>query len=70
MSLANTLWGAPRIHGELLKLGIEIGQTSVAIHGKDEETPISRVEDVHPHAGYDEAIACAKVHGLKLPSLS
>jgi hypothetical protein len=30
MSLANPLWGAPRIHGELLKLGIEAGQTSVA----------------------------------------
>ena len=30
MSVANPLWGAPRIHGELLKLGIEIGQTSVA----------------------------------------
>ena len=30
MSTANPLWGAPRIHGELLKLGIEIGQTSVA----------------------------------------
>jgi transposase InsO family protein len=30
MSLANPLWGAPRIHGELLKLGIEVGQTSVA----------------------------------------
>jgi transposase InsO family protein len=30
MSLANPLWGAPRIHGELLKLGIEIGQTTVA----------------------------------------
>ncbi len=30
MSLANPLWGAPRIHGELLKLGIVIGQTSVA----------------------------------------
>ena len=30
MSLANPLWGAPRIHGELLKLGINIGQTSVA----------------------------------------
>jgi hypothetical protein len=29
MSIANPLWGAPRIHGELLKLGIEIGQTSV-----------------------------------------
>ena len=30
MSLANPLWGAPRIHGELLKLGINVGQTSVA----------------------------------------
>jgi transposase InsO family protein len=30
MSIANPLWGAPRIHGELLKIGIEIGQTSVA----------------------------------------
>ena len=30
MSLANPLWGAPRIHGELLKLGVDIGQTSVA----------------------------------------
>jgi hypothetical protein len=30
MSLATPLWGAPRIHGELLKLGIDIGQTSVA----------------------------------------
>jgi hypothetical protein len=29
MRLANPLWGAPRIHGELPKLGIEIGQTSV-----------------------------------------
>jgi hypothetical protein len=30
MSIANPLWGAPRIHGELLKLGVDIGQTSVA----------------------------------------
>src|ERR1700726_2902454 len=30
MSGANPLWGAPRIHGELLKLGIDVGQTSVA----------------------------------------
>jgi transposase InsO family protein len=30
MSLANPLWGAPRIYGELLKLGIDVGQTSVA----------------------------------------
>src|SRR5690242_19556245 len=27
---ANPLWGAPRIHGELLKLGIDVGQISVA----------------------------------------
>src|SRR5262245_19174471 len=30
MSIANPLWGAPRIHGELLRLGIDVGQTSVA----------------------------------------
>src|SRR5262245_43572862 len=29
MSRENSLWGAPRIHGELLKLGIDIGETSV-----------------------------------------
>src|SRR5438045_1777095 len=30
MSLDNPLWGAPRIHGELLKLGFEVAQSSVA----------------------------------------
>ncbi|OYY42758.1 MAG: hypothetical protein B7Y08_29610 [Rhodospirillales bacterium 24-66-33] len=30
MSLANPLWGAARIHGELLKLGIEVAQSTVA----------------------------------------
>jgi len=30
MSVENPLWGAPRIHGELLKLGFEISQSSVA----------------------------------------
>ena len=29
MSLANPLWGAPRIHGELLKLGIDVSQATV-----------------------------------------
>ena len=29
MSRDNPLWGAPRIHGELLELGIDIGETSV-----------------------------------------
>ena len=30
MSRANPLWGAPRIHGELLKLGIEVSQAPVS----------------------------------------
>jgi hypothetical protein len=30
MSMENLLWGAPRIHGELLKLGFELAQSSVA----------------------------------------
>ena len=30
MSRANWLWGAPRIHGELLKLGIDVAQSTVA----------------------------------------
>src|SRR5882724_429844 len=32
MSAENPLWGAPRIHGELLKLGFEVAQSSVAKH--------------------------------------
>jgi len=30
MRQANPLWGAPRLHGELLKLGLEISQATVA----------------------------------------
>ena len=30
MSQANPLWGAPRIHGELLKLGFDVAQSTVA----------------------------------------
>src|SRR5258705_8657154 len=30
MSIENPLWGAPRIHGELLKLGLAVAQSSVA----------------------------------------
>jgi hypothetical protein len=32
MSLENPLWGAPKIHGELLKLGIEVAQSTVSIY--------------------------------------
>ena len=41
MANANPLWGAPRIHGELLKLGIEISERTVStlIQRKDPKPP-------------------------------
>jgi hypothetical protein len=30
MNRANPLWGSPRIHGELLKLGFDLAQSTVA----------------------------------------
>src|ERR1700756_5454587 len=42
MSIVNPLWGAPRIHGELLKLGIDIGQTSVAKYMAKRRRPPSQ----------------------------
>jgi transposase InsO family protein len=42
ISIANPLWGAPRIHGELLKLGIDIGQTSVAKYMAHRRAPPSQ----------------------------
>ena|SRR6266849_4614796 len=51
MSLANPLWGAPRIHGELLKLGIDIGQTSIAKYmARRRRPPVSGVEDLSPQS--------------------
>jgi Integrase core domain len=32
MSFENPLWGAPKIHGELLKLGIDIAQSTISIY--------------------------------------
>jgi transposase InsO family protein len=42
MSIANPLWGAPRIHVELLKLGVDIGQTSVAKYMARRRAPPSQ----------------------------
>jgi hypothetical protein len=42
MSIANPLCGAPRIHGELLKLDIAIGQTGVAKYMAKRRGPPSR----------------------------
>jgi transposase InsO family protein len=42
MSRANPLWGAPRIHGELLKLGIDVGQATVAKYMAKRRRPPSQ----------------------------
>src|SRR5260370_25434912 len=42
MSLENPLWCAPRIHGELLKLGFEVAQSSVAKYMVERRGPPSQ----------------------------
>ena len=42
MSVKNPLWGAPRIHGELLKLGFEVAQSSVAKYMVKQHRPPSQ----------------------------
>jgi len=32
MSFENSLWGATKIHGELLKLGIAVAQSTVSVY--------------------------------------
>jgi putative transposase len=42
MAAANPLWGAPRIHGELRKLGIDIGERTVSRLTPKRRTPPSQ----------------------------
>jgi len=42
LSRNNPLWGAPRIHGELLKLGIEITEPTVAKYMLRQRKPLSQ----------------------------
>src|SRR5215472_3903764 len=42
MSMENPLWGAPRIHGELLKLGFQVAQSSVAKYMAKRRRPPSQ----------------------------
>jgi hypothetical protein len=42
MCVENPLWGAPRIHGELLKLGFEIAQSTVAKYMVKQQGPPSQ----------------------------
>ncbi len=48
MSRENPLRGAPRIHGELLKLGIDIGETSVRKDMVRHSKPSSQTERTFP----------------------
>jgi hypothetical protein len=41
-SVDNPLWGAPRIHGELLRLGFDVGQTTVAKYMAKRRRPPSQ----------------------------
>ena len=43
MATANPLWGAPRIHGELQKLGISVSQATVAKYVPRRDTPPSQL---------------------------
>jgi putative transposase len=42
MSRANPLWGAPRIHGELLKLGLDVCQSTVVTYMVRHRRPTSQ----------------------------
>jgi hypothetical protein len=60
MSIANPLWGAPRIHGELLKLGINVGQTSVAKYMARSRGPPSQGWKTFLRIEVDDALAIAE----------
>ena len=65
MSNANPLWGAPRIHGELLKLGLEVSHATVAKymirrHGRPSPTWRSFLRN--------EAIGIAAIDMFVVPS--
>ena len=67
MSNANPLWGAPRIHGELLKLGIDVGQTSVAKYMIRRRSPPSQGWKTFLH---NHADGIAAMDLLVVPTLS
>jgi len=62
MSIENPLWGAPRIHGELLKLGFEVAQSSVAKY-MVKFGPAADADPQYPPRRATEArqAACARV---------
>jgi putative transposase len=58
MCRENPTWGAPRIHGELLKLGIDIGESSASQYiVRPRKTPVSNLAHIpgesHEATGFD-----------------
>jgi hypothetical protein len=54
ISMDNPLWGAPRIHGELLKLGFEVAQSSVAKYMVKRRGPPSQGWRRNRHGSADQ----------------
>jgi hypothetical protein len=67
MSVANPLWGAPRIRGELLKLGMDAGQTTVAKYMAKRRRPPSLGWRTFVHNHTD---AIASIDMLVVPTIS
>jgi len=67
MSVANPLWGAPRIHGELKMLGIEIAQSTVAKYMIKRRGPPSQTWKTFLHNHTD---SIASIDFLVVPTIS
>jgi putative transposase len=57
MAQTNPLWGAPRIHGELLKLGLEVSQATVAKYMERWRQPPSQTWRTFLHNHIDQVVA-------------
>lgn len=66
MSLASPLWGAPRIHGELMMLGINIAQSIVAKYMMKQRRPPSQTWKTFLH---NHADGIASVDFLIVPTI-
>ena len=64
LSVENPLWGAPRIHAELMKLSIKISEASVAI-AHASISPWIKIRQTHgPVQSVGRIIACREIGGL------
>ena len=58
MSRKNRIWGTPRIHGELMKLGIDLGETSVSKYMVRRRNPPSS----YPPSGFKSCTCSWRWH--------